>query len=171
MSFYDLHGDCDSPVGVLAAIEETEGDASRRGSSSRNPDASCLMALEIRTSQARPTHKTDQWPLKKIGRCFLVGAGPAPRVGHVASKGIRQADLIVYDYLSIRNNSAGLAGPAGSSMSAEAVRIRCRRIKSMHSGRKKAGAGNQVVRLKGGDPFVFGRGGEEAAAPRKQNSI
>ena len=104
---------------------------------------------------------------KKMGRCFLVGAGPGD-LGLVtlrAKECIEQADLIVYDYLS---------NPEMLGWARETAEI-------IYVGKKagahtlsqdqinvilveKARAGNQVVRLKGGDPFIFGRGGEEAAA-------
>src|SRR6476619_5778110 len=104
---------------------------------------------------------------KKIGRCFLVGAGPGD-IGLVtlrAKECIEQADLIVYDYLS-NPEMLGWAretaeiiyvGKKAGTHTLSQDQINALLV-------EKAGAGNQVVRLKGGDPFVFGRGGEEAAA-------
>ena len=104
---------------------------------------------------------------KKMGRCFLVGAGPGD-LGLVtlrAKECIEQADLIVYDYLS-NPEMLGWARETAEIIyvgkKAGAHTLSQDRINALLV--EKAGAGNQVVRLKGGDPFVFGRGGEEAAA-------
>jgi uroporphyrinogen III methyltransferase/synthase len=101
----------------------------------------------------------------KKGKVYLVGAGPGdPGLLTLRAKElIEKADVIVYDYLAnetfldYAKDDAELiyAGKSGSShtMKQEDInRLIC----------DKAGKGFNVVRLKGGDPFIFGRGGEEA---------
>ncbi len=102
------------------------------------------------------------------GRVFLVGAGPgAPDL--ITLRGadlMRRADVIVYDALvspeilrlapaSAERIFAGKKG--GEERSADQSDINRILI-------EQARAGRRVVRLKGGDPFIFGRGGEEAEA-------
>jgi uroporphyrinogen III methyltransferase / synthase len=102
------------------------------------------------------------------GRVFLVGAGPgAPDLITVRGAAVmRTADVIVYDALVnpelLRLAPAGaeriFAGKkGGGERSAEQSEINRTLIEHAHAGRR-------VVRLKGGDPFIFGRGGEEAEA-------
>jgi uroporphyrinogen III methyltransferase/synthase len=101
------------------------------------------------------------------GKVYLVGAGPGDP-GLVTVKAIKllaRADVIVYDQLA----------------SPELLKAARPGAEILYVGKKagahtlpqgginqllvdKAGAGLTVVRLKGGDPFVFGRGGEEAEA-------
>ncbi|SLM49743.1 Porphyrin biosynthesis protein HemD [Nitrospira japonica] len=101
------------------------------------------------------------------GKVYLVGAGPGDP-GLLTIKGkacLEQADVVLYDYL---------ANPA-------LLRFVSERAERIYVGRRgrgryqkqedinrvlieRAKAGQVVVRLKGGDPFVFGRGGEEAEA-------
>ncbi|MEW6276302.1 MAG: uroporphyrinogen-III C-methyltransferase [Bacillota bacterium] len=101
------------------------------------------------------------------GIVYLVGAGPGDP-GLFTLKGrevLEKADVVVYDrlvnpaLLSLARSGAEViyAGksPAGHTLSQE-------EINSLLVERAKKGAA--VVRLKGGDPFVFGRGGEEAEA-------
>ncbi|MDQ6912592.1 MAG: uroporphyrinogen-III C-methyltransferase [Verrucomicrobiota bacterium] len=103
----------------------------------------------------------------KPGTCALVGAGPGD-LGLVtlrAKELIEQADVIVYDYLC---NAEMLkwarpeaeiifAGKKAGQHTLSQDEINALLL-------QKGGAGKQVVRLKGGDPFLFGRGGEEALA-------
>ncbi len=105
------------------------------------------------------------------GRVVLVGAGPGD-VGLITRAGqrwIERADVIVYDYLvnptllswARPDAELILAGKHGGGPRVDQEEIL--RILLHH-----AQAGKTVVRLKGGDPFLFGRGGEEAeAAVRK----
>src|SRR3984893_18756958 len=104
---------------------------------------------------------------EKEGRVYLVGAGPGD-LGLVtlrAKECIEQADVIIYDHLA---NPEMLSWPPES-----AEVIYAGKKAGEHSLTqdeinallvKKAQEGNQVVRLKGGEPFVFGRGAEEAKA-------
>jgi uroporphyrinogen III methyltransferase / synthase len=103
----------------------------------------------------------------KKGQCFLVGAGPGD-LGLAtlrAKECIEQADVIVYDYLCNPEmlrwapESAELifAGKKAGAHTLSQEEINALLV-------EKTGAGNNVVRLKGGDPFLFGRGGEEAQA-------
>ena len=99
------------------------------------------------------------------GCVYLVGAGPGALdlVTLRARELIGQADVLVYDYLCnpemLRWARADVekiyAGKSGSSHTLTQDEINALLV-------ARAGAGKQVVRLKGGDPYVFGRGGEEA---------
>ena len=99
------------------------------------------------------------------GKVFLVGAGPGDP-GLITVKGLRclqQADVVVYDRLM---DPALLQSAAPSAERVFVGKERGRQALTQDEINQllveRATAGNIVVRLKGGDPFVFGRGGEEA---------
>jgi uroporphyrinogen III methyltransferase/synthase len=103
----------------------------------------------------------------KEGKVYLVGAGPGDP-GLITVKGmecLKQADVVIYDHLA----------------SAKLLRYAREDAETIYVGKKegshtlaqaemnkimvaKAKQGHIVVRLKGGHPFIFGRGGEEAEA-------
>jgi len=105
-------------------------------------------------------------PAQKI---YLVGAGPGDP-GLLTIKGarlIRAADVLLYDHLA--------SAPIVALAPTECARIYVGKEAGSHALSqtqinglmvRKAKQGKVVVRLKGGDPFVFGRGGEEAQALR-----
>jgi len=103
----------------------------------------------------------------KTGTVYLVGAGPGdPKLLTLRGKEcLEQADVVLYDYLAnpalldyARPQAARLyVGRRGRGEYGAQADIN--RLMIEH-----ARAGKVVVRLKGGDPFVFGRGGEEAEA-------
>ena len=99
------------------------------------------------------------------GICYLVGAGPGD-VGLVTLKArecIGMAEVLVYDYLC---NPALLAwAPAGCEIIYAGKKAGQHTLKQDETNAllvEKTRAGKIVVRLKGGDPYVFGRGAEEA---------
>lgn len=101
------------------------------------------------------------------GIVYLVGAGPGDP-GLITLRGVeclKMADVVIYDYLA----NEQLLNHAPS----DAERIYAGKIGGRHNQDQeeinhllveKGLAGKRVVRLKGGDPFVFGRGGEECEA-------
>lgn len=117
---------------------------------------------------APPTERTLRMP--SPGRVYLVGAGPGD-AGLLTLEGARrlgQADVVLYDYLAndalLRHASSeaelvGL-GRHGAGKLWSQTEINDRMV-------AEALAGKTVVRLKGGDPGVFGRLAEEVAACRK----
>ena len=103
----------------------------------------------------------------KAGKCYLVGAGPGD-LGLVTLRArqlIERAEVIVYDYLS---NPEMLAwAPETTEIIYAGKKAGAHTLKQEEINAllvEKTGQGKQVVRLKGGDPFLFGRGGEEAQA-------
>src|SRR5690349_5204092 len=104
--------------------------------------------------------------MTKKGKVYLIGAGPGdPDL--ITLKGVdalKRADVILYDFLA--NNEILLkhapkhiekidVGKRESDISQDEIN----KMLVDHARRGKI-----VVRLKGGDPFIFGRGGEEAIA-------
>src|SRR5256886_6962889 len=103
--------------------------------------------------------------MNKRGKVYLVGAGPGDP-GLITVRGvecIQRADVIVYDYLSnpalLRYARADAeiiyAGKQARDHTLTQDEINAVLV-------EKSNTGKIVTRLKGGDPFVFGRGGEEA---------
>ena len=104
---------------------------------------------------------------RRQGKVYLVGAGPGDP-GLLTLKGkecLEEADVVLYDYLAnpvllqhapatAQRIYVGRRGRGQYQDQADINRLLIERAKE----------GNVVVRLKGGDPFVFGRGGEEAEA-------
>jgi uroporphyrinogen III methyltransferase/synthase len=100
-----------------------------------------------------------------IGKVYLIGAGPGDP-GLITVKGlecVKKADVIIYDYLANerllehRRPDAELiyVGKQGGRHTLPQDEINSLIV-------KRAKEGKIVARLKGGDPFIFGRGGEEA---------
>src|SRR3954447_9756779 len=100
----------------------------------------------------------------KNGRVYLVGAGPGD-LGLVtlrAKECIERADVIVYDHLA-NPDILGWAGDDAEMIYAGKQPGESRAQQEINALLiEKAREGKTVVRLKGGDPFVFGRGAEEA---------
>lgn len=106
------------------------------------------------------------------GSVWLVGAGPG-HIGLMSLMGmfaLKMADIVVYDALVNKdflqfispNAEAIYAGKRGGKPSATQENI-------TNSIIQYAKQSKRVLRLKGGDPFIFGRGGEEVAALAKAN--
>ncbi|CAK0778817.1 Uroporphyrinogen-III C-methyltransferase [Azospirillaceae bacterium] len=112
----------------------------------------------------------EQWsgwsgPVFQPGWVWLTGAGPGdPGLLTIhAWNALRQADVVVYDALAspaalqLAKPDCALefAGKRGGKPSPKQRDISCRLIQMARQGKR-------VLRLKGGDPFIFGRGAEEA---------
>lgn len=104
------------------------------------------------------------------GKVSLVGAGPGKRdyLSVEALRCIKNADVIIYDALispSILNEAKMDAKLIYVGKRADTIYKKQPEINKLLVG--FASQGKYVVRLKGGDPFIFGRGGEEALALAK----
>jgi uroporphyrin-III C-methyltransferase / precorrin-2 dehydrogenase / sirohydrochlorin ferrochelatase len=126
--------------------------------------AAIALALAEGTLPARPQRRT---AAGGRGQVALVGGGPGDP-GLLTLRGRRllaEADVVVTDRLAPREVLAELgpdveiidAGKAPHAHGLTQEQINALLV-------ERARAGQRVVRLKGGDPFVFGRGGEEALA-------
>jgi uroporphyrin-III C-methyltransferase / precorrin-2 dehydrogenase / sirohydrochlorin ferrochelatase len=105
---------------------------------------------------------------RAIGHVSLVGAGPGDPalLTRAAVARLRRADLVLYDALVdarvlaiARRSQRFFVGKRAGRHALSQPEIHALMIRAARRGRR-------VVRLKGGDPFVFGRGGEEALALR-----
>jgi uroporphyrin-III C-methyltransferase / precorrin-2 dehydrogenase / sirohydrochlorin ferrochelatase len=102
------------------------------------------------------------------GRVWLVGAGPGdPELLTLrAVRALAAADLVLYDALVSRDVLALASRAQCFSVGKRAGRAAVRQ-ETIHALMiRSARRGKRVVRLKGGDPFVLGRGGEEVLALR-----
>jgi uroporphyrin-III C-methyltransferase/precorrin-2 dehydrogenase/sirohydrochlorin ferrochelatase len=147
-----LHHSGDLTISVNA------GDDPRRAVELRNLIAS---ALEVGSLSARPGRPP------QVGSVTLVGGGPGdPELITVRGRRLLfEADVVVTDRLAPRSLL--------TQLDASVEIIDCGKSAHRHNLTQdeinavivdRASTGKRVVRLKGGDPFVFGRGGEEVAA-------
>ena len=104
------------------------------------------------------------------GKVYLIGAGPGD-MGLITVKGLqalREADVVLYDALS--NPDLLKECKAGAELIDAGKRAADHHLKQWQTNDKLveyAQQGKIVARLKGGDPFLFGRGAEEAEKLRK----
>ena len=111
---------------------------------------------------------------KLIGKVYLVGAGPGDP-GLLTLKGLevlKKANVVIYDRL-VSSEVLSLIPEKSKKVylckgigDAEKLQLRINRVMV-----KEVKKGKNVVRLKGGDPFVFGRGGEEARYLKKRGVV
>jgi uroporphyrin-III C-methyltransferase len=136
--------------------------------SEKNPQLNDDNALSGSCSKSRTDIRLVRRCLhSKIGKVFLVGAGPGdPELLTVkAYRILKSADVVLYDSL-ISDDVLSII-----PTQAERIYVGKRANQASISQQKinlllveKASQGDKVIRLKGGDPFIFGRGAEELQA-------
>lgn len=159
----------DLPVEVRAAADEFEGVTFRIAEPLCGHDF-VVDACVDRIREARRRDDPFRLTRRERGKVFLVGAGPGdPGLLTVKARDLlRRCDTVVYDYLvneeildvvlpDAEKIYVGKVGGGRQTPQSEINDLLVRR----------ALRGEKVVRLKGGDPFIFGRGGEEAEALRE----
>lgn len=117
------------------------------------------------TAGTLPPLSGGDWPVFEAGWVWMVGGGPGDPglVTLHALNAMQQADIVIYDALVDQSlldwvrpgATLEYAGKRGGKPSSKQRDISLRLIELAREGKR-------VLRLKGGDPFVFGRGGEEA---------
>ncbi len=174
-----LGGGCQSPVAALSRLAEkklilealvsgSQGEEILRQKMEGSPENPEELGLQLAQRMfAKGLKKTASGFIFQrpdlTGRVYLVGAGPGD-AGLITLRGvecIKKADLIIYDRL-VNKKFLDYAGknckfvfmgklPGESSSQGQINQMMVR----------EAGKGKIIVRLKGGDPFLFGRGAEE----------
>jgi uroporphyrin-III C-methyltransferase/precorrin-2 dehydrogenase/sirohydrochlorin ferrochelatase len=120
-------------------------------------------------SRAKPTRAAQDFSPARLGHVSLVGAGPGDPalLTRKAVARLRAADLVLYDAL-IDDRVLRYARKAQRFFAGKRAGRHAMTQQTIHAVMIRAARrGRRVVRLKGGDPFVFGRGGEEALALRE----
>ena len=134
------------------------------------PIASDAISGDITAAEARLSQLLDDSTKEQAGEAWLVGAGPGdPGLLTVRALQIMQmADIILHDrlvsseVLAMARRDADLisVGKTPGCLANSQEEINALLVDLVRSGKR-------VCRLKGGDPFIFGRGGEEAEALQK----
>lgn len=164
-----LGGGCNAPCGAHCRLDRKAGELTMHvmyaqdGVHPQYRSQGCVLEAEPLDCAKKLAHD-----LTVAVRCkpvYLVGAGPGD-AGLFTKKGldcVRKADVIVYDNLisgSILNEARLDAELIYAGKRSGHHHMRQEEISALLV--EKALEGKAVVRLKGGDPFIFGRGGEEA---------
>lgn len=177
-----LGGSCNAPCGVCCEkLKDGYSLSGMYAANGKNP-----VYITMNTSELKKLKETQSASQEisaegladevakrlKVQRVSLVGAGPGLKdaISQRGLKCVQSADVIIYDDLispSVLNEAPLTAeliyvGKRKNSHAMEQENINSLLV-------KKAFEGGYVVRLKGGDPFIFGRGGEEALALKEQN--
>ena len=158
---------------IKLALDKICGTCIRRptwwpGYSPAASDLPCRSACNLWLSSAR---QLGEATVMNRGTVYLVGAGPGdPDL--ITLKGLRllrRADVVIYDRL-IPHELLDETRPDAELIDAgkQPTRHRLAQESINRLVIDRARKGDAVVRLKGGDPFVFGRGGEEALACHEQ---
>jgi uroporphyrin-III C-methyltransferase/precorrin-2 dehydrogenase/sirohydrochlorin ferrochelatase len=131
-----------------------------------------LVRSELERRSLYPGRKVERTPTGHAGegKVYLVGAGPGdPDL--ITVKGLRilrEAEVVLHDALVSREILQYVPGSAEKIDVGKRAGTACVRQADINDLMiREARAGKRVVRLKAGDPFVFGRGGEELEALRE----
>jgi len=114
-----------------------------------------------------PTAFFDSLPALQPGWVWLVGGGPGDPglITALGLKALTDADVILHDALIDERLLALAKADAEKIYAGKRAGVKsCKQDEICDELIRQAKAGKRVLRLKGGDPFVFGRGGEEAQA-------
>ncbi|CAM9620783.1 unnamed protein product [Ectocarpus sp. 4 AP-2014] len=176
-----LHSPFSSATAAAAPVAPAAGRASHQHPSQRRRkllqggsprwSSSSTLAGSALAGGVEPTDHTDGWEPREgveIGTCSLVGSGPGdPDLLTVAGlRELQSADLVIADRLVSKEILGLVEGELRVARKYPGCAEQAQReiYRWMREG---LSAGRHVVRLKIGDPFIFGRGGEEVLVMRE----
>lgn len=165
-----IGGSCNAPAAALARLDgrmlQMDAMYASDGIHTRRDSDAVVLADHTETMFAQAAELGSNLAKRfRQGKVWLAGAGPGD-IGLVTQRClecIRKADVIIYDSLatdSLLNEAPNDAELIYAGKRASMHHLKQEETNALMIG--KAKEGKNVVRLKGGDPFIFGRGAEEA---------